>query len=404
MREMQKTTTDATGISKLDLKRQNRMYVLRYLRNEGPTCRVDIADGTGLTKAAVTIIINEMIDDGVLCERGEQPPGGEIKVARGRKKILVDINETFRLVLGLMLDGDEIILGLCTLRGRTVEKQTRPIPAGKDIVPLLKTIREMYESILYKNDLKPEMLAGMGVCVSSEHYERTGLYADERGRIDYGTLETGLKVFCDLPMAFGTVAEGAAVAEIDFQPEGKHPPMNVAVLRTDRDLDAAVIIGRELYRGTAGRPGELMKIAGSPARKVLYPEVYRRVYQGLKEPSGRDFREELLRLGVNDPMWLFCKATFRTASPYYGDLLMEIENAYHWMYSTMLYAYAPDYVCLIGEGGVERAVENAARRINRPGNGVELGLVRRSVLREFDLFKGAAALATREFFINRGGF
>jgi len=405
---VQKISSDAAGISKLDLKRQNRMHVLRYLRNMGPTCRVDIADGIGITKAAVTIIINEMIAEGILQERGEQPPDADGKVARGRKKILVDICDTCKLVLGLLIDGEQFTLGLCTLKGRTVEKQTCPLPAQPGVVPMLRAIREMYDSILYKNGLKPEMMAGMGICISSEHYDSAGVSMDERGRLDYTAFEQGLRVFCNLPVAFGTVAEGAAVAEIEFHPENERPPVNAVIQRTDRDLDCAVVIGRELYRGSTARPGiarmpVLPWVQGDPAAKLYYPEMFRLVYAGLERADGRDFREEMRRKGIRDPMKFFCRAAFRTGSPYYAGLMQELEDTYYWLFSSMYHAYAPDCLILIGEGGAERAVENALRRINRPGLGVDLGLCRRSILREYDLFKGAAALAVREFFIDRGG-
>lgn len=47
------------GISKLDLKRQNRMQVLKILKQRGPTSRIDIASMLELTRAAVTIIIKQ---------------------------------------------------------------------------------------------------------------------------------------------------------------------------------------------------------------------------------------------------------------------------------------------------------------------------------------------------------
>ena len=52
------------GISKLDLKRRNRMQVLKILKQRGPTSRIDIAGTLELTRAAVTIITNEMIEQG----------------------------------------------------------------------------------------------------------------------------------------------------------------------------------------------------------------------------------------------------------------------------------------------------------------------------------------------------
>ena len=74
------------GISKLDLKRRNRMQVLKILKQRGPTSRIDIAGTLELTRAAVTIITNEMIEQGIIQEIGEYKHVTE-KAPRGRKKI-----------------------------------------------------------------------------------------------------------------------------------------------------------------------------------------------------------------------------------------------------------------------------------------------------------------------------
>lgn len=395
---MQKISSDAAGISKLDLKRQNRMHVLRFLRNNGPTCRVDIAEGIGITKAAVTIIINEMIDEGILRERGEQPPDSDGKASRGRKKILIDVNETWRLAMGLLLDDDRITLGLCTLKGKTVEKQTCPMPDRKNVVSVLRTVREMYESLLYKNDLKPEQMVGMGICISPEYYDRVGYVTDAQPGTS--ALELGLRVFCDLPLVFGTVTEGAAMAEIDFRPEGTKPPVNVVVQRVDRDLDCTIMIGREIYRGGSRKPGLAVQ-EGSPARCLHTVEIVRRVHAGLGQLGGKDILEDMTRKGVSDPARFFSQSDRQTDNAYFSVLYEELEETYFWLFSTMLYAYAPDRLVLVGEGGVERAVESALRRTSQlAGEGQE---VCRSILREQELFRGAAALAVREFFVNRGG-
>ena len=74
------------GISKLDLKRRNRMQILKVVREQGPISRVDISAILGITRAAVTIITNEMIDQHILEEVGEEPvnPSGEVRKADER--------------------------------------------------------------------------------------------------------------------------------------------------------------------------------------------------------------------------------------------------------------------------------------------------------------------------------
>ena len=104
------------GISKLDLKRQNRMQVLKILKQRGPTSRIDIATMLELTRAAVTIITNEMIEQGIIMEIGEYKHISE-KAPRGRKKILIDINYHYKFALGVTIEENIISVGLTTLSG-----------------------------------------------------------------------------------------------------------------------------------------------------------------------------------------------------------------------------------------------------------------------------------------------
>lgn len=77
---------DKQGISKLDLKRQNRMQVLRLIQREGNASRIDMAATLELTRAAVTIITNELIEEGILYEMGEQKYAFNERIPKGRKK------------------------------------------------------------------------------------------------------------------------------------------------------------------------------------------------------------------------------------------------------------------------------------------------------------------------------
>ena len=85
------------GISKLDLKRRNRMQILRVIRENGPISRVDISAMLHITRAAVTIITNEMIAQSILEEVGEEPQDPSNEIRKGRRKILLDIIQ--RIVL-----------------------------------------------------------------------------------------------------------------------------------------------------------------------------------------------------------------------------------------------------------------------------------------------------------------
>ena len=55
--------TVLSGISKLDLKRINRMQVLRTVWSSGPISRVDLSQTLQITRASITQITNAMIEE-----------------------------------------------------------------------------------------------------------------------------------------------------------------------------------------------------------------------------------------------------------------------------------------------------------------------------------------------------
>ena len=398
---------DTNGISKLDLKRQNRMHILRLLRNNGPTSRIDIAREIGITKAAVTIISNEMISEGILYEKGEAQPRAR-QATRGRKKILLDVDDTYRLGLGLTVDGCMVTMGLCTLRGRPVERQTARIRPDCSAEQLLGTIREMYAELSYKNDLKTGTVAGLGVCVSEPWHPLMGVTRDEYGQADYSALEKALSEFIQLPMVFGSVADGLAVAAIDYHPDGEQPPVNLVVMRADDNLECAVAVGRELYRGSLGRPALSRLSEGRLG--ALDPAAVSRTIQRLYSEASPEL---LAQCGssLQELTRLFHEETFCSGDPAVTAALNEIEEAYLWVLESLMAFYAPDRIVLFGQDAVKRPLQNAISRFNRRYPKVKYPQLKDEndpavfdPIAPEDCCRAAAALATRAFFINRGGY
>jgi len=123
-----------SGISKSDLKRRNRRQLLRILQIEGPTSRVDLAERIGITKGAITILANEMITQGILSEKGEQPVKGFLQfdcVDMGTVAV-TNVGQTaitdVRLLHKNWLPDSEIYVG-----GITYETRIDRIEPGKTI-------------------------------------------------------------------------------------------------------------------------------------------------------------------------------------------------------------------------------------------------------------------------------
>ena len=146
-----------------------------------------------------------MIREGILIEIGEQAPTG--KVSRGRKKILLDIHSTWRLVLGISLHGGWVDVGLCTLNGSIVEHHTAPLQPDDPPKQLIGAIRSIYGDLAYKNDLKQDSLIGVGVAVDRLFSDLRYRTRQKRTDCFYRAREKTLHVF-QLPRSLWRTGRG----------------------------------------------------------------------------------------------------------------------------------------------------------------------------------------------------
>ena len=79
-----------------DARRANRSLLLGTLHRDGPLSRADLAKQTGLTRATVSAVVRDLIDESVVEELGVRAAGGV-----GKPATLVGINADGRHVVCL---------------------------------------------------------------------------------------------------------------------------------------------------------------------------------------------------------------------------------------------------------------------------------------------------------------
>lgn len=384
----------SNGISKLDLKRRNRMQILRLLRRNGPTSRIDIAREIGITKAAVTIITNEMIQHGILYEKGEQR-NPDVRATRGRKKILLDICSTYKMDLGMVLEGQTLYAGVSTLWGDVVEKQSVAVAPGVSREELLIQMEELYRQLLYKNDLKPEQITGLGICISKRYFQT--LQIKDGATPDYRNFAEYLHKFVQVPVTFGSLVEGAALAEQDYWQHKTTPADEMVLIHCGEQMEGAVIIAQELYRGASGRAMRLPQEANSEAEQQAWKRI-QELYSEEKTPDLWRLTEgninrvpPVLRAGrlaeCDQPVQAVMEQMIEART----QKLKLVAN-YFDPAKILLMAAHPDEVWF---------AETLYKQLQKELPDYKIGM---SMLSEQTLFLAGAALATREFFCNRGGY
>ena len=149
------------GINLENVKLSNRSSILLLLNNNGAMSRKDIAETVGLTAASVTLICSELLEQGLIVELGE---ANEEKRA-GRKKILVDINPSFRSVLCIAIESDVTYIAVTDMKGKVLCNTS--MNTDREIPPetFLKNVTDECQKLFWKNGIVKEKVLGAAVTI-----------------------------------------------------------------------------------------------------------------------------------------------------------------------------------------------------------------------------------------------
>lgn len=98
------------------VKRKNRASILELLYSHGGLSRKDIASRLGLTPAAITLITNDMIKEGLLEETGEELNSSGV----GRKEVIIDIKYSKFCAIGININIDQTKIVCIDLKGKVL--------------------------------------------------------------------------------------------------------------------------------------------------------------------------------------------------------------------------------------------------------------------------------------------
>lgn len=231
------------GISKLDLKRRNRMQILRIIREYGPISRVDVASVLEITRAAVTIITNEMIEEGVLVEIGEAPVNAE-KLQKGRRKILIDINVNSRFALGATVDEKEVTVGLTNLNSEVLDKSSMIIDERTTSKDIISYIIKASNTMIENSALTMDKILGLGVGVVPSMWGKLKIFYKD-GVLDFSTFIDKLQSGLDLDICCGNAVGLMALANNDFKAQSGYQT-NTAFIHNGNQVNLAIVNKNEL--------------------------------------------------------------------------------------------------------------------------------------------------------------
>ncbi|MFS8112603.1 ROK family transcriptional regulator [Rhizobium jaguaris] len=226
----------------------NRRLILNLLRREGPKSRAEIATITGLSPAAVTFVIADLIEEGHVTE------GKAVAGLSGRRPIPVEINYANGLAIGfkLMVGSAECVV---TDLATSPLASLRLTLADHDPENVIKTLAAAVPSLLKSAGRPNARLAGIGISMPGViDNEQATCVRSHRYNWDNVPLASMLAQKVKVPVWLEDDTNAYAIAQQLFGLGRQH--RNMAVLAIGVGISCALIIEGKLYRGANGAAGK----------------------------------------------------------------------------------------------------------------------------------------------------
>ncbi|GBQ93671.1 ROK family transcriptional regulator [Asaia krungthepensis] len=221
--------------------------ILSVLSRSGPQSRTDLARILNLSKASVTALVRELIEQNILDER-------ERVFGFGRPAIMLGLRQDAASFIGISLQADPVQIVLTDPHGRLHARMSLPLET--DVAACLDLMANAVRQILEDAPTGIGAIAGIGVVIAGivASDSQTCLASATLGwhEVDIGkrlSAMTGLPVFVE------NDANALIVAEQLFGNSGDLD--NFSLVFVSEGIGGAHIVNGRLHRGRHGGAGEI---------------------------------------------------------------------------------------------------------------------------------------------------
>lgn len=378
-----KSTGDLALVKKL-----NTSIVLDTIMNLAPLSRAAISEKTGLNKATVSSLVQDLIDNHLVLEIGPGESSG------GRKPVMLLFNEKAGYAVGVDFGVNYIRGLLVDLQGQIVAESYSQLGRKQAEKPL-EPLADCIEELIRQAPDSPYGIVGIGVGAPGiVDADGTILFAPNL-RLKQIELKKLLEQRFGLPVTVDNEANAGAQGEQKYG--AGQGIVNQIYVSVGIGIGTGIILNGELFKGTSGFSGELGHLSiqydgkpcscGNQGCWELYASE--NALLELAEPLGFDNLEDLLAAAEQGNKEV--QELFGTIGSYIGIGIAGIVNALN-----------PDVVIIgnrmsRGAEWLAATVEEAVLKRTLPYHREGLKLLF-AELQELSAVRGAAYYAINQFF------
>lgn len=238
------------------MRRRNLARVMHAVSAEGPLSRAAVASHIGLTRAAVSTLVDELIRTGLLEELGPERPGRV-----GRPGSALAVSGHGPAGIGAEIGVDHLAVCAVDLRGQVRARAVRHgANRGRSPRPVVEELTELLRQVVAEAQREGLWPAGLAVAVPGlvARDARTVVRAPN---LDWHDTDLGTLLPDDTPLTVDNEANFGALAEL-WLADGT--PRDFLHVSAEIGIGAALVVAGGLLRGTRGFAGELGHVPVRP--------------------------------------------------------------------------------------------------------------------------------------------
>jgi len=234
-----------------NIKNLNKHAIIDLIRfTAGGVSRVELSRIMGITRAAVTTIVNQLQADGIVTEVEAHFPSG-------RKPIVLEINPERSRVVGIDMGATHITLLLTDSAAHVLNELEIPFDVNQGPRLSLAALEKAMTELLEKVGLTLQDIHAVGLGVPGPIVENAGMVLGPpiMPGWDGYPIRDHLQEKWGVPLAIGNDAELGAVGEWAYG--AGRGVRNLAYIKVGTGVGSGLLLDGQVYRGTTGCAGEI---------------------------------------------------------------------------------------------------------------------------------------------------
>ncbi len=227
---------------------------MNAIRHHGPITRLKVASLTGMAPSAVTGIVGEMIQEGIVLEAGWEGSTG------GRKPAVLALNSEAGYIFAVRIQHGTIAAALLDLAGNTLETRWHRLEKVRPEA-IIANISSSLAMLAANTGIDRQKIIRCGVAVPGLINYAEGM-VERASNLAWNRVPLGVMLsrrLGGIPVRIENISNAAAFGEMVYGTGGGCA--NLIYVNLSVGIGAGIIIGRRLFGGSEGYAGE---IGGAP--------------------------------------------------------------------------------------------------------------------------------------------